>query len=293
MKIAILILIHENSDQQKQLINHLSKDFDVYVHVDKRSKIDINEIAGPRVFVFSEYKVYWGDISLTLATIFLFRKAFTQKYERYILISGADIPLKTNSVINDFFQNNTTEYFSYFELPDSRWNGNGGFDRFDYFYPKLYKRGATNKFLCFSSKAINKIQISYIIPVLKKLKIHRKRIKNIKYYGGANWINITNNCVEQILNFLDNNKSFLKKFNHTRCCDEVFFQTIILNYIKNVNVENKSLRYIDWESGPERPRTLRMSDYEKLKQSDALFARKFNAAVDNDIIQKVYKDITY
>ncbi len=288
MRIAIIILLHEYNEQQKQLINHLSKDFDVYVHVDKRSKININEIKSTNVFVFSEYKIYWGDFSLVLATIFLFRKAFEHKHKRYIVISGADIPLKSNSEIYDFFESNRNEYFSYFELPDSRWKGNGGFDRFDYYWPKLYVRGASNIFQCLISKISNKIIDSFIIPFLSKLKIHRKRIKNIKYYGGTNWMDLTDNCVSQILSLIDTNKCIIKKFKHTRCCDEVFFQTIILNYVKNINIENTVLRYIDWETGPEYPRTLRMEDYSKLKKSNKIFARKFNSSVDNEIIKKIY-----
>ena len=58
-------------------------------------------------------------------------------------------------------------------------------------------------------------------------------------------------------------------------------------------MENKCLRYVDWSSGPEFPRTMRVDDYDKIRNSDCLFARKFNRDVDRVIIDKIYKDIGY
>ena len=291
MKIAILMLLHEYNEQQKNLINHLSKDFDVYIHVDKRSKINIQQINSKNVFAFEEYKVYWGHFNIVLATLFLLRKASEKKYDRYLLVSGQDMPLKSTKDIYAFFDNNTNEYLCVFELPHKRWTGNGGFDRVDYYYPKSFSRGNSNLFRVIFSRIIRKINRVCIIPMLKLLKIHRRRIKGIKYYGGSEWFNLTHNCVSQILSFLDNNENYYKSFKHTDCSDEVFFQTLICNYVKNVNLVKSALRYDDWQTGPEYPRILRVSDYEKLRQTDFLFARKFNASIDNDIILKLYNDI--
>jgi len=46
MKITIVVLIHEYKEQQKNLIRNLAKDFDVFVHIDKRTKIKfiLNEL---------------------------------------------------------------------------------------------------------------------------------------------------------------------------------------------------------------------------------------------------------
>lgn len=62
MKIAIMMLIHEYKEQQKILIRNLAKDFDVFVHVDKRSKIKVEDLEMKNVFPYSKYKVYWGTI---------------------------------------------------------------------------------------------------------------------------------------------------------------------------------------------------------------------------------------
>lgn len=62
MKITIVVLIHEYKEQQKNLIRNLAKDFDVFVHVDKRTKIKVEDLKMENVFPFKEYREYIGDI---------------------------------------------------------------------------------------------------------------------------------------------------------------------------------------------------------------------------------------
>ena len=292
MKIAILILLHEYTEQQKMLVNQLSSDFDVFVHIDKKSTVGVKDVEQDTVFAFKEYKVYWGSFTQILATLFLFEKAYTYNksgggYNRYILISGADIPLKTNREIMRFFENNTVEYFEYHKLPKPQWSRqNGGFDRMDFYhfnYDRRKKRLSINKLLNAANERI-------VIPMLRFLHIKRKRFCS-EYFGGANWMDLTNSCVSQILDFLKHTPDYVKSFKFTRCADEIFFHTIIMNYVSGVTVENNSLRYIDWHTGPEFPRTLRMEDYASMKESGMLFARKFDLKTDSDIIYRLYSDI--
>jgi hypothetical protein len=90
--------------------------------------------------------------------------------------------------------------------------------------------------------------------------------------------------------YLDKNKKYIKRYKWTICADEIFYQTII-NQIDGINIINNCLRYIDWKSGPEHPRILRINDYEKIMESGNLFARKFDETVDNEIIDKIYATI--
>ena len=47
------------------------------------------------------------------------------------------------------------------------------------------------------------------------------------------------------------------------------------------------MRLIDWNRG--KPYTFRSSDYDELCESDMLFARKFDASVDSEIIKSIEK----
>ena len=77
---------------------------------------------------------------------------------------------------------------------------------------------------------------------------------NIRFYAGADWMNLTYNCVHQIITFVKNNDSFLRQFKFTRCADEIFFQTIIHNNVRNIEIVNDCLRYIEWETDSDYPR---------------------------------------
>ena len=293
MKIAILLLIHEFTNQQKILIEHLSKDFDIYIHVDKRTDINPESIANlsKNIYVYKKYKVYWGHYNQIQATLLLFKMAnAAKKYDRYIFISGADLPIKTNKQIIDFFEHTDKEYLMTSKMPCDGLTDNGGFDRIDFFHARLLNRGKHNPVFIFFARAINKLNLSVLFPILKLFHIRRPRL-NIDYYYGWNWMDLTDNCVSKIITFLRENPKFLYRFKYTRCADEIIFQTIIKNYIKDINVENKVLRYIDWHTGPEHPRTYRIEDYNRIINSDCLFARKFNSEVDNEIINKIYEHL--
>ncbi len=290
MKIAILILIHEFKEQQKILITHLSKTFDIYVHIDKKSKISIDDVKTPNVYPYKKYKVYWGSYNQIRATLFLYSKANEKKYDRYIFISGSDIPIKSNQQIINFFTNNEKEYFSFTKLPTPWWNGNGGFERIDYFHTNEINRCKVSLFEKIATKITKKINEKLVTPIMKKIHIIR-RIKKLDYYGGANWMDLTGNCVSQIIDYINSNPNYLRKFKYTRCADEIFFQTIICNFTENLQLENNCLRYVDWETGPEFPRILRMEDYEKLVSTNSLFARKFSYKIDENIINELYQFI--
>ena len=48
-------------------------------------------------------------------------------------------------------------------------------------------------------------------------------------------------------------------------------------------------RHIDWNRG--YPYVFRDGDYEELKSVEALFARKFDLNVDQNIIERIYADM--
>ncbi|GHV81412.1 hypothetical protein AGMMS49944_32030 [Spirochaetia bacterium] len=125
------------------------------------------------------------------------------------------------------------------------------------------------------------------LHILNKIKT---RPLDYDFYGGANWTNYTHNCVKKIFEYLQKDKKYINRFKWTNCADEIFYQTII-HQNDGLNIEDNCLRYVDWESGPEYPRTLRMDDYETIMKSGALFARKFDFNVDKKIMESIYEKI--
>jgi len=274
-----MMLVHNNERQVQRLINYLSHDFDIFVHIDKKSKINI--LNKDNVFVYRIYKIYWGSFNQIMATLFLLKEAYKKKYNRYLLISGSDLPIKNNSEIKAFFNGNEYEYITGERLPIETLKGNGGLDRMLNYWP--------NNFSYDKSITIKVIFKLYLLMFFIFSKFN-KRLLDYEFYKGANWTNYTNNCVMKIFEFLDKDKNYIKRFKWTKCADEIFFQTIIFK-LDNINTINNSLRYVDWKTGPEKPRILREGDYNKIIASNALFARKFDENIDKNIIKKIYEMI--
>ncbi|MDR1878540.1 MAG: beta-1,6-N-acetylglucosaminyltransferase [Bacteroidales bacterium] len=275
---AIMLLAHKNEIQVNKLINHLSKDFDVYVHIDKRSTISV--LNGENIFVYRKYKTYWGSFNQIMATFYLLEEACKKKYDRYLLISGQDVPLKTNKEIQAFFDKNSCEYLAIDKVPRS--DGWPNMTRVTRYWPNIRSRNDNALIARIVFKAEKQL-----VKLASKIK---KRPIDYDFYGGANWINLTHYCVQEIMNYIAKDKKYIERFKWTCCADELFYQTII-NKISGLKIENNCLRYIDGDTGPEKPRILRKEDYEKLMQSEHLFARKFDMNTDNDIIELLYKTL--
>ncbi|HEY6975576.1 MAG TPA: beta-1,6-N-acetylglucosaminyltransferase [Chitinophagaceae bacterium] len=274
-----MMLVHKNEDQVKRLIRHLSKDFDIYVHIDKRVPIKIqNE---KNVFVYKKYKAYWGSFNQIMATLYLLGEAYKKQYDRYLLISGEDLPIKSSEEIIKFFERDQNEYITIEKLPTGK-HLNAGLNRVTRYWRN--KRCSGEKNIIFS--IFRRIEITLFCFI----NIIRTRPVDYEFYGGVNWFNLTGNCVKSIFEYIGRDKKYIQRFRWTRCGDEIFYQTII-HKIANLNVIDNCLRYIDRTNGGAHPKTLREEDYGKIINSDSLFARKFDINVDNNIIEAVYKRI--
>ena len=284
MKIGILIAAHSNQEQLIRLVNVLKKDFEIFIHIDKKSSIPVNLFKREdNIHTIKSHEVYWGSFNQVRATLSLLELAYQQGCDYYIFISGIDVPIKTNQEIIDEIRDNPQAiYMDYAALPRKDWNHRGGLDRIQLFYENLKNR---DKFTPYN--------LSWIIfrRFQKYLNLRRKLLE-INYYGGINWINFSKEIVEYILEYIKNNPRYIKKFEYSLCGDEIFFQTLIMNSKYYDKVHNNSKRYIEYDSGgPENPRILRTKDFDKIMTSDAWFARKFNDNIDKNIIDKIYLNL--
>lgn len=284
--ICFLIAAHKNHNQTMRLINHLKKDFDLFVHIDKKSKLQIKE--SENVKIYKKFKVHHGGFSQIVATLFLMEAAFNntkndntknngknkKDYDRYIFISAQDIPLKSNFEIKKFFENNNKEFLSFENI-----RNNEGLYKEMSFRMNAYNFGFWYRKLL--SRKIRET-ISEI-PFIK-----RQTPENIYY--GSSWWNLTKNAVSYILKFVEENQNYLERFKYTWGSDEFFFQSILMQSDLKENLENDCLRYLIWQGGA--PIILKLNDYKNMKMGGVnLFARKFDEKIDNEIIEKLYKDI--
>ncbi|MFB6331091.1 beta-1,6-N-acetylglucosaminyltransferase [Acinetobacter variabilis] len=138
-----------------------------------------------------------------------------------------------------------------------------------------------------------------LIIFLHKLGFYTQNIERLpKLYKGSLWFILSYQAVHYILDFIKTNKNYDLAFRKSLCADEVYFHTIIQNsYLQEriyhpedeEQVSEGGLRYIDWMSGPDYPKILDESDFDKMKQSGMLFARKVKANIDIDLLKQYFQ----
>jgi hypothetical protein len=240
-------------------------------------------------YVSQEYTVNWGGNNHLKSILLLSKEALKNQDVEYIhLISGQDYPVKTpNAIKNILTINNGTEFLSNFELPSKKYwlSENGGMDRIDYF----------NFYDLLNAKVkIEGLIIKTLMIIQKKLNLFKRSRKCLppKLYGGSTWWTLTHPCLKYVIEYVDSNPCYLKRFKYTFASDEIFFQTIIMNSPFAKKVINTDLRYINWDAGNgSSPALLDESDYDKIVDSEYIFARKLDPKISANLIRLLNKKL--
>ncbi|MDR2474307.1 MAG: beta-1,6-N-acetylglucosaminyltransferase [Bacteroidales bacterium] len=272
MRQAILITAYKNAKQIYDIIDYFGKDFEFYIHVDKKSKMDLVEIhsLGDNVHVYKEFIVNWGSVNHLKAILLLSEKALEDQRNGYFhLITGQDFPCKTKKYFTDVLDTEK-DYLAYRELPTASWT-NGGMERIEYY--RFYE-------IFNAKKIIGGKLIGILFKTQKILKLKRKITLQTffkKLYGGSTYWSLTRNTLQFIIGFTKMNPEILKTMKFTFCSEEIYFQTVLVNSEYHKNIITDNLRFIDWKSKRgSNPAFLDETDYEKIKNSNSLFARKFH-----------------
>lgn len=285
MKIAVLILAFKNPQQLRKLVDALKTDFDVYIHFDKRSDIVDGFAEDKDVHIIrNRYATYWGSSNTMLAVLELLKAANANGSDYNILISGQDLPIKSNEQIRTFISNNYKDHLYYFSLPTSRWGHGGGLHRINLYWET--KRNP--KTLPARIAHLGTRSSFMLIRWLQKIFLLKRNVP-FKVYGGSFSLNFTREATQYVLNFAQHNKDFVSRFSYTRCADEIFFHTILLgfDYPGKDEIVNADLRFQDWDTGPDYPRIFTMADMDRCLNAEELFARKFDETVDAAVIDNI------
>lgn len=225
--------------------------------------------------------VNWAGYSQVKAELSLLEAATKTEHVYYHLLSGADLPLKSQKEIREFFYaNNGKEYIGI----DSHIRMNTlEHDRIRYFYffQDLIGRNA-NRY----ANMLRRFE-GVSIKLQKCLKIDRVKQTEIEYVKGSQWFSITHRMAEYVIR---EKKRISLLFRDTLGPDEFFLQTVAYNSPWRDQIVNDTLRCIDWKRGS--PYVFTVEDYDMLSKSSALFARKFDMTVDTEIIDTIVEYVS-
>ena len=277
-KHAYLIIAHNEPEVLSLLLSLLDdRRNDIYLHIDARSSNMYEQFKDfhlnkSKLYVLSHrIPVYWGDISQVEVEYLLFETALkTREYAYFHLLSGVDLPIKSQDYIHDFFHRYQGKEFVGF------WNSayhKKDLDR------KVYRRYLFTKYFKGGPAVVHGVTafLRNIFLILQKITKYRRH-QEWTFKKGFNWVSITNEFCAYLVK---QKPQVMKTFSQTLCPDEIFIQTVLWNSPFRQNIYNAelvckgSMRAIDWERG--NPYVWTRKNYRELKNSELLFARKFSS----------------
>lgn len=241
----------------------MSEEFDFYIHVDK--KYDITPYlflkATPNVFfIKNRVNIKWAGFDTVKGTFECIKEIVETgtKYNFINFLSGQDYPIKSAAELSAFFKQNIgREFLSYRDIKNE-WNE--GLIRMERYFLANHQ---------FKGKYLLEKIINFFMPL-------RKMPYNLHPYGKSMFWMLSPEAAMYVVNTVQNDSKLMHFFALCWASDEFVFQTILLNSPYKDKVVNNNYRYIDWSLGGASPKTLNETDYDAIKNSSMLFARKLD-----------------
>lgn len=292
-KHAYLIIAHNEFKILELLVNSLDDPRnDIFIHFDAKC-IELPDLqcrAAGLYILTDRIDARWGDFGIVETEMLLLKTAYNVqhsksiKYLYYHLLSGVDFPLKSQDYIHNFFRKNQgKEFLGYFqgEVESELRNK----VQMYHLFPKSFSK----------ERVLNLKSLSRTLFCRIQQFLGIKRNNDIILMRGTEWASITNDFVAFLLSKKD---EIQKRFHHTFCADEIYKHTLCWNssFKNNIyNSQNEALgcmREINWVITDKKSflPSFTMDDYERLKNSPMLFARKFDSANIN-IVKKIISEL--
>lgn len=272
--IAYVILAHKNLGQVVRLVSRLEGDRSRFViHVDAASELteDVRQLGDrPDVDLAERFRCPWGRFGIVDATLAALPLALADPAVRRVtLVTGQDYPIAPRPQIERFLldEHPSESFVEHFPLPRPEWGGGGGIERVEDFYVPLGEKPRSLR--------------------NSRIGLRRKLPDGLKpYQGGASW-SMTREAVEHVLDYVSAHPRIVRFYRRAFAPDESFFQTILMSSPVASRVVNNDLRFESWEEDSDHPAILTVADLPELTRSDALFAKKFDATVDAEVLDRI------
>lgn len=281
---AYLILAHNEFELLRLLVSLLDDPRnDLYLHFDKKVEElpEIHTQQAGLMILDKRIDVRWGAPSMMEAEYALFEAAVPRgPYQYYHLLSGVDLPLKSQDEIYAFcdrFDGDEFIGYTWTEMPPEFRRKVQCWHLFpeDFKSPNLFKKALRAGF----------------VRLQEWFGIYRNR--DVDFKKGSQWVSVTDGMARY---FLDHRDWVRRTFRNTFCCDELVMQTLCWmspyrEHIHSLASDPEGcMREIGWRENPgHREWILKdwtAADYERLAASPALFARKFNGQ-DTVFLKKI------
>ncbi|MBX9907075.1 MAG: beta-1,6-N-acetylglucosaminyltransferase [Beijerinckiaceae bacterium] len=269
--IAYLVLVHRYPAQFKRMFKSIYDPANHYlIHVDKNSGPELEaDIARflrgfPNSAILEGHRALWGGYSLVNAELRGMAQLLEMgaDWEFFINLSGQDYPLKSQDEISSFLKRNRGREF--IKVLDQRKARPETMDRVGRYVIEFERR-------------------------IVRTPFPRSFMSGVEPYIGNQWMIVSRRFCEFVCHD-PQAKRYKTFYRNTFIADEGFFQTVMMNTSAHGEIVSDDMRMIDWVPDGViklRPRTYTSDDASELFASPCLFARKFDATVDHEILDMI------
>jgi Core-2/I-Branching enzyme len=283
MKFAYLIATHQAPDQLEALLDRLlppeTPDIAV-LHLDAKSALWLSQRErfahhkSGRVFIVERpVKVFWGHHSQLEATLRMLDVALANGFDLAHHISGSDWPVKTRAQIIADYDNERRPAHIDIVGPAQQ-------DRMQNWWFDGLPLAPTSRFLRVRGR-LRRERTQFSLrasDLLRSVGIKRSEPYGSPWLKGWSWWSFPNDVVERVRSelrlTLDTGRLRL-----TKCPDEHVIPTIVAAHFADRLAPYR--RYIEWSDNASNPNILTQRNLDAIVASDAWFARKLDASVDD------------
>jgi Core-2/I-Branching enzyme len=270
MRVAHLLVVNERPGQVARLASHLLASGDsVHIHVD--AKVDQAPFAAavdPRAqFTAARHLITWGGWNLVEASLSLMRQARAAgDHDYYSLHSGTCYPIRPLAEFHAHLDRcRGLEFIE--ACAETAWT-----DGFRSRHERPWFRDEPR------------------LRFLHRIHQHfprRRPPEDCPLHVGSTWWTLSRAAVDVLLEVVASRPDLVGFFRRTDIPEEIFFPSLLMITARAGHVCNAKLRHIEWLSHAEHPLVFRRQDFGKLANSPAFFARKFDASVDAEILDRL------
>lgn len=258
MKIAALVMAHHRPDCLGRLLSRLQGDLWArYLHVDAKADLapftHLLRLVNP---VPRRMAVYWGTFSQVEVAVALLRYALEDRENtHFYTVTGQDYPIKPDSEIAS-------------AIARAAYGGN---------FITIRRMPTRDKPL----SRLEKRYYSRLSPrwrkkladVLPKRRVDRHLRGLEPFAGSAMWV-LNRRTGQEMIDFLDDNPWYSAAFRHTKCPDEMFFQTLARHL--GVDVDGGCPTRSFWIQGRSNPELITPAILKEIRGDWHFMARKFD-----------------
>lgn len=263
---AYLVLVHEDVDMLNILTNRLINTGFVYIHIDRKSPITIEQVVKhPKVKATKQIKVNWGGFSIVEATRLLADQALSDSSTRLTLLSGVSYPIVSDVKLKEFAES-SVEYVDAGEVDLKT-------------QTKAFRRRFTSRHFSFHLKQnlygriVRRISREFwaLMPNIDP----SKELGDIKLKLGSQWWSVTSDTYAKSIILFEQNRTVKSYFKKIECSDESFFGTLFHHVTKIHSAHGTT--YVKWTIGG-GPKSIEFADIEReSRASHFLFVRKISS----------------